>query len=328
MDIRFARNIVEEAVKAGVDEAEVFLKSSKGLTVDIKDGDIDSLETFQSSGYAIRLIKGKKCGFSFSNKTQDFLDTLKQTLQSLDYSEQDEYICLPESGQSANTNDTLIFDDKIDNLPIDDAIQNIRDIEAAAFENRLVKKIRKASGTFGSSNTIVLNSKGLECEYKATFVTASIMLVAEKDGESHTGWDYQTFRILKDIDFRNIGRNAAEKATLTLGAKRISSFKGLVLMHPPIVVEFLGILASSLTAESVQKNRSMLAGKIGQTVTSKNINITDTASLDGKVGSRPFDAEGTPTMQTVLIKEGILQGYLHNAYTAKKRWPKVNWQCH
>jgi len=36
------------------------------------------------------------------------------------------------------------------------------------------------------------------------------------------------------------------------------------------------------------------------------------------LGTRPFDDEGIVTSEKILIKEGALQGFLHNAYTAKK----------
>lgn len=318
MDIEFARNIIKDAQKIGIDETEVFLRHSKGLNIAIKNRDIDSVETFQSSGYGIRLIKDKKTGFAYSNKLDNLHEILFKAFQSLKYNEKDEYLCLPESEPSENNKYPLVFDEEIVNLTEDDAIKKVMDIESAALENELVKKTRKASGSFGIGKTIIANSKGVERDYQTTFVSASILLVAEKNGESHTGWDYQSFRMLKDVDFKKIGKNAAEIATMTLGAKKISSFKGLVLMKTPIVVEFLGLLASSFSAEAVQKKRSMLSGKVGQSVISDSIDIIDTAFLDGLVGSRPFDSEGTPTQHNTLVEKGILQGYIHNSYTAKK----------
>jgi PmbA protein len=36
------------------------------------------------------------------------------------------------------------------------------------------------------------------------------------------------------------------------------------------------------------------------------------------LGSRPFDGEGVPTRQTTVIRQGRLESYLHNTYTARK----------
>jgi len=40
--------------------------------------------------------------------------------------------------------------------------------------------------------------------------------------------------------------------------------------------------------------------------------------MEHKLGSRPFDDEGVPTSRKYLIKDGVLQGFLYNVYTAKK----------
>jgi len=37
--------------------------------------------------------------------------------------------------------------------------------------------------------------------------------------------------------------------------------------------------------------------------------------LDGP-GAAPFDAEGVPTRRTELLSAGVLEGFLHNTYTA------------
>jgi len=53
-------------------------------------------------------------------------------------------------------------------------------------------------------------------------------------------------------------------------------------------------------------------------VLSPKVSIIDSGLLPGKLGSRPVDDEGVSSKEKTLIKEGILQGYLYNTYTAKK----------
>ncbi|HDH02109.1 MAG TPA: TldD/PmbA family protein, partial [Nitrospirae bacterium] len=82
--------------------------------------------------------------------------------------------------------------------------------------------------------------------------------------------------------------------------------------------EFLSVLASSFSSENVQKGKSLLIGKMGEQVVSEKINIVDNGLMKGTAGSRPFDAEGTPSLEKRLIREGRLMGYLYNIYTAGK----------
>ena len=84
------------------------------------------------------------------------------------------------------------------------------------------------------------------------------------------------------------------------------------------MVSFLGMLSSALTAEAVQKGRSLFAGKVGQKVAAAEVSITDDGAKPDGILSMPFDGEGVPTQRTVLVEKGVLKGFLHNSYTAAK----------
>ena len=79
-----------------------------------------------------------------------------------------------------------------------------------------------------------------------------------------------------------------------------------------------GALASALSAQSMQRSRSFLQGKTGQTVASDMVTLLDNGRLPGGLGTRPFDDEGVPTGATRLIDEGVLQAVLHDTYTAAR----------
>jgi len=83
-------------------------------------------------------------------------------------------------------------------------------------------------------------------------------------------------------------------------------------------VSFLGVLASALSAESVQKGRSLFASLAGETVASNHVNLVDDGRLLDGPGAEPFDDEGVPTRQTPLINRGRLGGFLHNTHTAHR----------
>jgi predicted Zn-dependent protease len=51
----FAEDIIHRAIMKGADEAEVYIKSSKNLSVEIKDQKIDALESSNSVGYSLRV---------------------------------------------------------------------------------------------------------------------------------------------------------------------------------------------------------------------------------------------------------------------------------
>jgi PmbA protein len=91
-----------------------------------------------------------------------------------------------------------------------------------------------------------------------------------------------------------------------------------VLLDPYATASFLGVLAGALTADAVQKGRSLFADKLGQTIGPAHLTLVDDGRLPDAPGTSPWDGEGTPSGRTPLVEGGVVRGWLHNAYTAAK----------
>ncbi|WP_333652505.1 TldD/PmbA family protein [Dissulfurispira sp.] len=323
MNTAFAARLVNIAIDKGADRAEVYVKTSKSLSIEVKEQKIDTLESSMTMGYCIRVIKDNRLGFSYSTNPDEMDTVAENAVEASKYSEPDDYLELPSALQPSAISQPLIFDNDIALLlesgAEDEAINRTLLIESSAFnEDNRIKKIRKASGIFSTNNTYIVNSHGINAHYQSTGCSAQLIAIAEEGSESQLGWDYQGSRFLKDVSFEEVGRTAARRAAQLLGARKINSIKGFVLLDNSVSTEFLGILSSALSSESVQKKKSMLAGKKGDVVMSNRLNIIDSGLLDKKLGSKPVDDEGVPTSHKILIGKGILNGYLYDTYTAKK----------
>ena len=66
-----------------------------------------------------------------------------------------------------------------------------------------------------------------------------------------------------------------------------------------------------------RKESSLFTGKIGQLVTSPLCTIVDDGTLPNRRGSLTVDDEGVPSQCNVLIKDGILQGYMQDKMNAR-----------
>ncbi|MCE5312651.1 MAG: TldD/PmbA family protein [Nitrospiraceae bacterium] len=316
MDKKEAQQLIEEAIRLGADEAEVFAKRAKSLNIEVKDGKIDALESSVTSGYGLRVIKNRRIGFSYSSGISDLAETAKRAVEAAAFTEQDDANCLPDASLPSDVN---IYDPAVASISEDAAIEAAISIELSARQHdKRITKIRKAAAGFSSSRTLIVNSRGIEAEFESTGCSAYITAIAESDSESQMAWDYQGSRFLHDINFSMVGKQAAIKAVQLLKARKIQSLKGFVLLDSAVAADFLEILASALSAEAVQKHRSLLEGKTGELVTDQKINIIDNGLIDGKLGSRPVDDEGVPVTRKYVIEEGVLNGFFHNSRSAKK----------
>lgn len=312
----FAEELLTSALEKGADEAEVYIKCSKGLSVEIKDQQIDSFESHLSFGYSLRVIKNGCLGFSYSVNMEEIDTVVRNAIESTRWADTDKYLEMPDKSDIATVD---IFDTAVDSIGKDEAIRKVTILEESAYqEDKRIKKIRKARGAFSRSDTIIMNSKGVDTYYPSTACIAQITVIAEAGGDSQVGWDFAGSRFFNEVSFEDVGRNASRRALRLLGARKINAVEADVILDSAVAKDFLKIFAALLSAESVQKGKSLLSGKIGCEVISPKVNIIDSGLISGKLGSKPVDDEGVPSKEKTLIKEGVLQGYLYNTYTAKK----------
>lgn len=316
INVELATRLIDRAISNGADEAEVFFRAAKNLGIEVKEQRIETLESSISYGYSIRIIKGKKLGFSYATNLGIAEKVVDNALQASEYAEPDDYNGLP---SYTNPSIVEIFDKKIASISEKDALDSIMMMELAALnKDAKIKKTRKAAGNFTTSDTYIFNSHGLIADYTSTACSAQIMAIAESGNESQLGWYFSGSRFLDDIDFQNIGAEAAKRALELLNSKKISSTKGYILLDNSVAVDFLSLIAGALSSESVQKGKSLFTKKVGQKVLNERINIIDNGILNRRLGSRPIDDEGVHSQKKILIEEGNLKGFIYNTYTAKK----------
>ena len=315
--ILLAESAVKDAISKGCDEAEVFIKTAKRLSVEVKNNGVEALNSAKDFGISLRVIKKHRLGFSFTTNPAELEDMVKEAVEGAKWTAEDEYIEVP--NPLLPPSDVLIFDEKIKNIKEDDIINNALFLEKAAldFDSR-IKKVRKAEVSIAEGSTTIFNSKGIKVSYDSSSITASVTTLADDGHDMQTGWDFAVSRRLSDINFSSIAAAASKKAIDLLGSRKITSVKVPVILDSSVASDFLGIFSSSLSAEAVQKKRSFLANKIGKNIISPIVNIFDDGLMPWRIGTKPVDDEGVPTSKKMIVSKGTLTGFIHNTYTAKK----------
>ncbi len=314
-----AEEIVQKATKKGADQAEAYLLHSKDLTIEVANGQVETLKLAEDQGVGVRVIKGQRMGFAYSSKleAQTLEEIVLQAIANAEKTEFDQYNNLPSGGNRYPQLD--LYDPQLQQVEIEAKIKLAKDIEQIARAQDPRIKITETSAYSDTAYEVsIVNSLGLQGTYSGTYFAAYSFLVAEENGDSQNGFGLQYSLKYAELNPEVIGKEAAQKAVQMLGARSIPTQKTTIVLDPRVATSFLGILAPALSADAVQKGKSLFAGKTNQKIASDKINIVDNGHLERAIMSAPFDGEGVPTSETVLIKEGILQGYLHNSYTAAK----------
>lgn len=319
MDTHEAQKVLSLLVQLKADAAEVYFRSYTSTTVEVKDQRVDAFDRAQDIGAGLRALVDGRLGFAFTTDiSPEALHRCAQAAVTNAVSaEPDPLNALP--GKPDSYPASTIHDPALVNLAHDEMIARVMALEREAFAvDPRIKRIRKASASFSQADTLILNSHGAAVSYKSTACSSGIEVVAEENGEAQAGSDFDVKRFYRKLRFEEVGRKAAHRALDLLGAKRIASVKAPIVLEAPVAQEFLSMIASGLSAESVQKKRSLFINKIGTLVASPVVTILDDGHLEGGLGSAPSDDEAVPVTKKSVITEGTLKMFLHNTYTAAR----------
>lgn len=310
---------VAEAKQGGAEMAEAYFIRSEELIVVVRNEDVETLKIAQVEGIGVRVIRRKGIGFAYTSNLNWTVvkETIGAALANVRIASKDPYNTLPEAPTRYPELD--LGDPTFKEIPLEEKIEKAREIERAGRTYDPRVQLTERAGYEDSHYLVTIaNSRGVLASYWGSFCGGCAVLVADSNGEQQTGFSLQFTRKFAELDPVAIGQEAAFKAVRMLGARRLGTRRVPVVFDPYVATNFLGIIASALTAEAVQKGRSLFAGKIGKTVAAQEITIVDDATLAEGLLSAPFDGEGVPCQRTVLINRGQLQGFLHNTYTAAK----------
>jgi PmbA protein len=311
---------IESLLKGrSTDGYEIFLSSSRNLSIEVRDQKVDSYKCSGPVVVSVRVLKARAMGFSYSTSLDgpDIEKMIDNALASAEIQTPDENNVLPQP--QAYPIITGLFDEGLTLIDEKEKIGRALELERLVLAtDPRVKRVRKAS--YGESVYAghIRNSLGVKGSYRDTSVTASVSAIAEEGNDSQIGWDFGFSNYFAGIDVAAIAQGAANKAMGLLGAAGIPTMRCPALLDNHVAGEILEVLSQAFLAENVQKGKSLLAGKLGENIFSPGLRIRDDGTLPGGMGTAPFDAEGVAQCNTVLVEEGRLQGFLYDTYCACK----------
>jgi len=166
------------------------------------------------------------------------------------------------------------------------------------------------------------NSEGTSIEQDNLYVWSRITASAASKGvftfsreEIGSTAGYEVF----DVETPEmIGEKVANRAIEQLGAKPPKGGKSQVVLGPNVVGVFVHEAFGHLAEADLALAGGVLQNNFGKKIGSDLITFYDDGTIDGAFGSFKYDDEGVPTQKTLLIKDGVVKGLMHNRETAQK----------
>ena len=336
-----ATEVVDRALRAGATDAEAVAYEGDEFNVHVRLGEVEQLTESGSRALGLRVFFQAEGGQrTATTSTSDLSEAgmarmISSAVALAKVTGADPFAGLPEReafGMHDPAAQALFFEDA-NAIPPPERIEIAQRCEAAAmgFDTR-IQNSKGASFDCSSAHRVMVNSRGFSGEYRRSNCGFSATPIAQDAKGMQSGHWYSSQRTAQLLDEpEEIGRIAAQRALRLLGARRVPTQQCPVIFPPETARGLMGNLLGAANGDSIYRNASMFAGKLGEQVAGENITMVDDGTMifehtlaDGSsvqvggFGTSPFDGDGLPTRRTVVIERGVLKELMLNTYTARK----------
>jgi PmbA protein len=310
--------VAVEAAEAG-EAVEAYAEESRRTEASALRGEVEGLEFSESRGVGVRVIREARLGYAWAADpdADDIREIVRRARENSALAASDEHNVLPEP--ALWTTIPELFRETSAAVPTEEKTRLALGLEARAISrDPRVTKIDEAQVGDAVSRVAIAKTTGVEAEYRRTDAWCLAVTLAVEGDETQTGFSYRIARGLDELDWEAVADEAVERGARMLGAGKPATARVPVVLDQFAAMSFLGVLAGGLSADAVQKGRSLFAELVGEEVGSDLFTLVDDGTNVEGPGAAPFDDEGVPSGRTELFTKGVLNGFLHNAYTAHK----------
>jgi PmbA protein len=317
--IQLAERTVKLVTKLGASHCDVLVAVSTHIVAEIEKSSIKQASEISDIGIGIRAFKNGCSGFAYSTG-HDFAVVRKvaglAVSQAGAGTPDPDFRDLPAARRPSRVQG--LFDKRLAHLESDEVVEMAITLSDFASADRRVASVNAGVGV-GRGEVALANSNGVSNSQKMTAFETSAEVVAKSGKSMFSAMDAGSTRRLDLNLIERVGKSAEEHALMGLKQTRLSTGDFPVVFDPlSIGYIFMSAIGGGASAESVQRKRSYLAGRLGQSIGSSLLTVADDPTLAWSSGSYSFDGEGVPARKNVLIDKGTLESYLHDSYTSGK----------
>ena len=316
--VEMARALVERAGPG--EQVEVLLSRASSTSVRVYGGEVESLTSADSSGAGIRVIRDGRLGFAHCGSLDPTVlaETLVEARDNAAFGEPDEFNGLAEpDGVAVVERDA--WSDLVLAQPTDTKVEMALELERRVMDldPRVVGARTTAYGdAWGES--VIVSTAGVERSDRGASCSIATQPLAREGEETQTGFGHDAGRDPGALDLDRVAAEAVERATRLLGATKPASGRMTILLEPRLALTLLGIVSGMVCADAVQRGRTPFGDRLDQQIASPLLTLVDDPTRAESLGSEEFDGEGLACRSNDLIVDGVLRGFLHDSYTARR----------
>jgi len=301
--LRNARKVAEEA--------EVYSISHVETDAVFEANRLKRVQSRETSGRALRIIKDGRIGFAASNKMDGAGELVAMALEMAPFGAEAKF----EFPSPGSYPEVKVFDPDVWPVP-EEAMVDLGQSLIDRVRGHTPELLCDGSVSKGVVTVEVLNSKGGQATYKKSVFGFGVegvlirgtdmLFVGDGDSSCHPLTD------VSQVAATTIEQLERSKETAQAPAGKLP----VIFTPQGVAVALLAPLAMAVNGKTVVQGASPLGHRVGEQVLDSRISIWDDATVDYRPGSRACDGEGVPSRRTPIIEKGVVAGFLYDLQTA------------
>jgi PmbA protein len=309
---------VECALGSGATDAEAWAEEATSRRIRVYAGEVESLSDAGGRGVGVRAFVDGRSGYAYGTDlseagVRELADAARAAAEVAD---PDEHGGLPD--ECGATPVEGLASPALGAWSTERKVELALAIERAARSRPGVTQVESAVYSDAEGSVALANSRGFSAGYAATQAWAYASAFAGEGADLMTGLGVDLGRDPDGLNPEAIGGEAADRALALVGARQPKSRRCPVILDAFVAASFIGFIGSMLSAEAVQRGRSLFADREGDEIAASELALSDDATDPAGPASSPFDGEGSPSRRTALIEDGRLLSFLFDARTARR----------
>jgi len=301
------------------EQVEAFVSRDGQTDIRVYEGEVEHFVSAQSEGIGIRVISQGRTGFAYAGTLDESAihEVLAEARDNVTFGTSDEWAGLA-TPDGVEPIPQELWNDLLAEFPTERKIELAKELErlTVAHDSRVRCDDSNYSDAYVES--AVATTTGIRRSGRENGCYVSIGTLADDGDETQTGFGFSVGRSPDEFDLAKAAREAADRATRLLGATKPPSKRVTVVLDPFVTAQLLGVISSTLNGEAVIKGRSLFKDRVGEQVASTLFTLVDDPTNPAAYTATDIDGEGLAARRNVLIADGVLQGFVHSSYSARR----------
>lgn len=320
VDLKLLQKVTEKALSKGGDYADLFFEHKIVNSLGLEDGKVNRAFSNIDFGVGIRVLKGDQTGFAYSETIMPEA-MLKAANTAANIASGSQAVSAQEIKEAMPANYYTI-NKSWEDVSVPEKIPFIQKLNDQVFE--LDSRVSKVNAFLNDESAYVMfySSEGVLTYDYRPMVSLGVVCVMEQNGQLENSYSARSFR--KGFEFLNqevvdlLANEVVDRTALLFDATKPKAGEMPVVMGAGgsgiLLHEAIG---HTFEADFNRKGTSIFADKMGKKVAENFVNIVDDGTLAENRGSINMDDEGNRSEKTYLVKDGILNSYIHDRISAR-----------